>query len=133
MFAMTFIISDVVSFAKDGGSARFSKFGVTGMHRWQISIQASIPLRINSANPKLRSEKKPHLFKACVRSDSYCERTLSVFMSVENFVNVICSFFFFEQLHVRYFLGEHPYQIFPLSMVQVYVHEVVCHLRCFLR
>ena len=130
---MTFIISDVASFAKDGSSARFSEIGFTGMYRWQISIQASIPLRINSARPRLRSEEKSHLFKACVRSDSYCEKAVSVLMSVENLVNIICSFFFFEQLHVRYFLGEHPCQIFPLSMVPVYVHEVVCHLRCFLR
>jgi hypothetical protein len=43
MLAMTLIISDVVSYANAGVSLHFSGFTVAGMHRWQISIQASIP------------------------------------------------------------------------------------------
>src|SRR5210317_9361 len=112
MFAMTFIISDVVSYAKTGDCGRFCLVACAGMHRWQISIQASIPWRINSARPRLRSEKISCLFKACSRNDSYCSKTLSSdSMAVGESVDSIFSFFFCASRHVLYFWGEDLFQI----------------------
>ncbi len=133
MFAMTFIISDVVSSVKGSSAARFSWLVFTGMHRWQTFIQASIPLCIKSARPKLRSRKKSVLFKACARNDSYCESALSDLLNAEIFLNVVFAFFFFVPLHARYFLGEHLCQIFLLSVVQLLVHAEVCLLQPVLR
>lgn len=133
MFAMTFIISDVVSSVKGCNVDWFSWLVFTGMCRWQTFIQASIPLCINSARPKLRSRKKSVLFKACARNDSYCESAPSDLLNAEKFLNVVIAFFFFEPLHARYFLGEHLHQISLLSVVQSLVHEEVCLLRPALR
>jgi hypothetical protein len=70
MLAMTFIISDVVSYVKTGIFDRLIGFGFAGMHLWQTFIQASIPWRINSARPKIRSAKRSCLLNTCERNDS---------------------------------------------------------------
>jgi hypothetical protein len=70
MLAMIFIISDVAPSAKTGVCVELFVFEFAGVHRWQTSIQASIPRRINSVRPKLRSEKFARLFITCERSDS---------------------------------------------------------------
>ena len=112
MFAMTFIISDVVSSAKTGIFARFCIVKVGSMYRWQSSIQASIPWRTNSARPKLRSAKRCCWFNTCERNDSYCCKAPSS-QSDAQYLNVIFSFFFCAARHVLSFLDEQLCQIFP--------------------
>ena len=134
MFAKTFIISDVVSYAKTGSSRRFCLLECAGRHRWQTSIQATIPWRINRARPKLRSAKLSCLFNTCERNDSYCSTALSSDSIPDGqYLNVIFSFFFFASRHVLWFSGEHLCQILLLSMVPVSGHEAVFLLLAFLR
>ncbi|MBW2634236.1 MAG: hypothetical protein JRE14_08980 [Deltaproteobacteria bacterium] len=68
---MIFIISDVASYARTGICVGLFVFDFAGgVYRWQTSIQASIPLRIKSARPKLELEKFACLLKTRERSDS---------------------------------------------------------------
>ena len=134
MLAMTFIISDVVSYAKSGDFGRFPLLECAGLYRWQTSTQASIPWRINSARPKLGSTKRSCLFNTCERSDSYCRTALlSDSITVGEYLNVIFSFFFFASRHVLSFSGEPLCQIFPLSMAPVSGHQAVFLLLVSLR
>jgi len=71
MFAMIFIISGVVPYARTGVCVGLFVFDFAGgVYRWQTSIQASIPWRIKSTRPKLESEQSACLLKTRERSDS---------------------------------------------------------------
>ena len=134
MFAKTFIISTVVSYAKTGVCGGVSGFAFVGMHRWQTCIQASIPCRINSVRPKSRSEKPACLLNACERNDSYCNRALlSDSTASGEFLNLLLAFFFSASPRVLWFSDEHFFQILPLSMVRVFEREAVRLLALFLR